>query len=226
MQGEGEGTNLFTPRPQHVRRYRSSDLACFATRWYVPTLPLAAPEQRPTEGTRMSLSSHQRPVEGQTSVWLTPPEIVKALGPFDLDPCAAVDQPWRTADVQYTEVEDGLRQSWGSGFDRPFVWCNPPFGPHAETWLQRMGQHGKGIALVPARTETRWFVKTIWRCTSVTGVLFLHGRPHFHHPDGTRGRTNSGAPICLVAYGVTPAIQRLRDCGLAGSLVENWNHVS
>lgn len=41
----------------------------------------------------MTLTSHQRPHHGASDVWLTPPEIVADLGPFDLDPCAAVGQP-------------------------------------------------------------------------------------------------------------------------------------
>ena len=32
-------------------------------------------------------------------------------------------------------------------------------------------------------------------------VLFIKGRPHFHHPSGERAAFNSGAPICLIAYG-------------------------
>ena len=158
----------------------------------------------------MSLSSHQRPVRGATDVWLTPPEIIEAVGPFDLDPCAAVDQPWRTAATQYTIEDDGLAQEWSG-----FAWVNPPFGPEVETWLSRLADHGDGIGLVPARTETRWFVKAIWK--RADAVLFLWGRPHFHHADGTRGRANSGAPIVLVAYGAK-AVERLRTCGLAGHL--------
>ena len=49
-------------------------------------------------------------------------------------------------------------------------------------------------------------------------VLFLHGRPHFHHIDGSRAKGNSGAPICLVAYGST-AVARLKASGLDGTLV-------
>lgn len=158
----------------------------------------------------MSLTSHQRPHRGATDVWLTPPAIIEALGPFDLDPCAAVDQPWRTATTQYTETDDGLAQSWFG-----LVWCNPPFGPEAGKWLARCAEYGNAIALVPARTETRWFVDNVWFAS--TAVLFLHGRPHFHYPDGTRGRANSGAPICLVAYGST-AVDRLANCDLDGSL--------
>ena len=29
--------------------------------------------------------------------WLTPPEIIKALGTFDLDPCASSTRPWPRA---------------------------------------------------------------------------------------------------------------------------------
>lgn len=159
----------------------------------------------------MSLSSHQRPHRGSSDVWLTPPEILSAVGPFDLDPCAAPDpRPWDTAARHITLPDDGLSADWGGSF----VWCNPPFGPDAAAWLGRMAAHRHGIALVPARTETRWFVENVWACAS--SVLFLHGRPHFHHADGTRGRANSGAPICLVAYG-DKAEHRLSHCTLAGT---------
>lgn len=150
-------------------------------------------------------------------MWLTPPEIIQAMGPFDLDPCAAVDQPWRTATLQYTEEDDGLTQEWPSG---AFVWCNPPFGPDAAIWLERVADHGNGIALTPARTETRWFVSQVWN--RATAVLFLHGRPHFHYPDGGRGRANSGAPICLIAYG-EQAYARLAAGGLVGTLLRLTN---
>jgi hypothetical protein len=149
---------------------------------------------------------------------ITPPDIIAAVGPFDLDPCAAVGQPWATAAQHFTIDDDGLAQEW-----KGFVWCNPPFGPDAEKWLVRMASHGNGIALVPARTETRGFVQTVWEMADA--VLFLHGRLHFHHADGTRAKANSGAPICLIAcliaYGIDAA-SRLETCGLAGSLVSRW----
>lgn len=162
----------------------------------------------------MTLTSHQRPHHGATNVWLTPPEIIDALGPFDLDPCAAPEpRPWPTATWHVTLPDDGLHgHDWGTDF----VWCNPPFGPEAGEWLEAMAEHRNGIALCPARTETRWFVAQVWR--RADAVLFLHGRPHFHYPDGRRGKANSGAPIVLVAYGPT-AVDRLATAGLEGSLV-------
>lgn len=168
----------------------------------------------------MTLSSHQRPHRGASDVWLTPPDIIAALGPFGVDPCAAVGQPWRTAATQFTVEDDGLSKDWT---DYGFAWVNPPFGPDAETWLERLAEHGHGIGLVPARTETRWFIGTIW--TRADAVLFLHGRPHFHHPDGTRGKANSGAPIVLVGYGDL-AVERLRNSGLVGSFVDTWEAIA
>lgn len=159
----------------------------------------------------VGMTGHQRPVRGGTDEWLTPPEIIEALGPFDLDPCSPRERPWPTAACHYTRDDDGLAQPWSG-----FVWLNPPFGPEAGRWLARLAEHGDGIGLVPARTETRWFVDAVWQRASA--LLFLHGRPHFHRLDGSRAPFNSGAPIVLVAYGERAA-SRLRGCGLPGSYV-------
>lgn len=126
--------------------------------------------------------------------WLTPPEIVTALGAFDLDPCSPVARPWPTAATHLTIEDDGLAHEWAGR-----VWCNPPFGREAIKWLRKMAKHGNGIALIPARTETVMFYETVWGVADA--VLFIKGRPHFHHVDGLRASFNSGAPICLVAYG-------------------------
>lgn len=126
------------------------------------------------------------------------PEILDKLGAFDLDPCAPIKRPWSTAGVHYTMADNGLVLPW---FGR--VWLNPPFGKEAATWMRKMADHGNGIALIPARTETAMFYESVWG--RADAVCFLRGRPHFHYPDGTRAPFNSGAPICLVAYGVKEA---------------------
>jgi hypothetical protein len=141
----------------------------------------------------VSLSSHQS-ARMKNDEWLTPPEIVKSLGQFDLDPCSPVVRPWDTADKHYTISDDGLAQPWEGR-----VWLNPPFGREAVKWLRKMVMHRFGIALVPARTETAMFYECIWGVAGA--VCFMKGRPHFHYVDGTRAKANSGAPICLVAYG-------------------------
>lgn len=142
----------------------------------------------------MSMSGHQSPRMG-TSTWLTPPGIVAALGQFDLDPCAAPSpRPWPTATRHIELPECGLRADWSGR-----VWMNPPFGREATAWMRKLANHGNGIALIPARTETAMFYESVWGAADA--VLFLKGRPHFHKPDGVRAPFNSGAPICLIAYG-------------------------
>jgi hypothetical protein len=79
------------------------------------------------------------------------------------------------------------------------VWLNPPFGREAVKWLRKLATHGDGIALIPARTETAMFYECIWNVADA--VCFMKGRPHFHYVDGRRASANSGAPICLIAYG-------------------------
>ena len=142
----------------------------------------------------MSLSGHQSATM-KNDEWLTPPEILAPLGQFDLDPCAPAVRPWDTAEKHFSAADGGLEQPWIGR-----VWCNPPFGREAIKWLRKMAEHGNGIALIPARTETAMFYETVWG--KADGVLFIKGRPHFHYVDGRRAPFNSGAPICLVAYGV------------------------
>lgn len=147
----------------------------------------------------------------ETDVWLTPPAILDALGPFDLDPCSSVGRPWDTAAKHYTIEDDGLAQEWEGR-----VWMNPPYGAQTGVWLERLAQHGDGVALIFARTETRMFFDWVWPHASA--LLFIQGRLHFHRPDGERARANAGAPSVLVAYG-KDAAATLKGSGIAGAYV-------
>ena len=160
-----------------------------------------------------SLGSHQSSVAG-SHTWLTPPNILEALGPFDLDPCACPDpRPWDTAKTMWTREDGALRREW---FGR--VWLNPPFGPKplVTSFMRRMVAHGRGTTLLFARTETELFFETVWE--KATSILFLKGRPRFHHQDGREAGANSGAPVCLIAYGAIDA-DWLSGSGLAGRYI-------
>lgn len=126
--------------------------------------------------------------------WLTPPEIIKALGEFDLDPCSPILRPWPTAKRHFTIEDNGLVQIWDGR-----VWLNPPYGNACQLWMERMSKHGNGIALIFARTETQFFQKYVFDIAD--SILFLKGRLSFYNIDGTKGKSNGGAPSCLVAYG-------------------------
>lgn len=160
---------------------------------------------------RKGIGGHQRPNRGATDEWLTPPEIIEALGPFDLDPCAPRDRPWSTASTHFTIDHDGLTKPWHGR-----VWLNPPYGEQTGKWLERLADHGNGIALIFARTETDMFFRNVW--ARADAMLFLRGRLYFHHPNGERAKHNSGAPSVLIAYGTDNA-SRLRDCRLKGKFV-------
>lgn len=126
--------------------------------------------------------------------WLTPPELIKALGTFDLDPCTPVEMPWKTADkmLSLERDGDGLAAEW-----RGRVWLNPPYGRKTFDWLRKLADHGRGIALIFARTETKGFQREVFGKAHC--VFFLAGRLKFHRADGTQGDC-ANAPSCLVSY--------------------------
>ena len=126
--------------------------------------------------------------------WLTPPNIIKGLGEFDLDPCSPIHRPWDTANHHYNILDDGLTKEW---FGR--VWLNPPYGREATKWLDKLATHGNGKALIFARTETDMFFEQVWK--RADALLFFKGRLYFHHVNGDRARANAGAPSVLIAYG-------------------------
>src|SRR5690606_2411664 len=107
-----------------------------------------------------------------------------------------------------TKQNDGLLHPWAGK-----VWLNPPYGPKTGTWLKRLADHGNGIALVFARTETEMFRSQVWE--RADAVRFLYGRLHFHKPDGSRAKANAGGPSVLVAYGAENAV-KLSICELVG----------
>lgn len=167
-----------------------------------------------TRPMRLGMTGHQS-ARMLADEWLTPPEITAALGPFDLDPCSPAEPPWPIAPRWFTAEDDGLIQPWSGR-----VWLNPPYGQETGLWLRRLADHGSGVALVFARTETRMFLEQVWACA--TAVLFLRGRLTFYRLDGRKGREagggNSGAPSVLIAYSIEDA-ERLRTCGIAGQFI-------
>ena len=164
---------------------------------------------------QLGMGSHQSAAMLKDE-WLTPPEIITALGgarSFDLDPCAPIKRPWDTAKQHYTIADNGLLKPWHGR-----VWFNPPYGSPkiAGPWMRRMASHGEGIALTFARTETDLFFETVWE--QATALLFLRGRIYFHHVDGKRASANSGAPSVLIAYGENDA-RTLEACPLNGQFI-------
>ncbi len=157
------------------------------------------------------MSGHQSAAP-ETHIWLTPQWLLRALGRFDLDPCAApLPRPWDTADTHYTApLDDGLSLPW---FGR--VWLNPPYGDEAGAWLQRMTRHRRGTALIFARTKQMHSSaacgsKPTLCCSCAVGCSSTI-------PTGG-ARRNAGAPSVLCAYGPDDA-EILYESGIDGAFV-------
>lgn len=160
------------------------------------------------------IGGHQTPRRARTDNWLTPPWLLKMLGgwqAFDLDPCAMENQPWPTARRHYTVRDNGLILPWSGE-----VLLNPPYRRGLlGRFMARMADHGRGIALIFARTETATFFRYVWE--RATAVLFPRGRIDFHTPDG-QPAGDSGAPSVLCAYGWNAA-DVLAACGIDGQFM-------
>jgi len=146
--------------------------------------------------------------------WLTPRYVLGQLGHFDLDPCAAEQNPsWVGADRIFTVADDGLRRGW---FGRVFM--NPPFS-NTEPWLRRHAQHGNGISLVPASVDSRVWRQVVWK--QALAILLLHGRMRFCNPDGSNTTGRPLRSVALIAWHRDDVLM-LEESTLAGVLLEIW----
>jgi len=111
--------------------------------------------------------------------WCTPPDFVERVRKIDrigLDPCSN-SESFVGARTSWTEKDDGLRRCWrGHGL----IYVNPPYGREIVPWVERCAAEGlegsEIVALLPARTDTRWFQD---HAATATELLFLRGRLTF-----------------------------------------------
>lgn len=122
-----------------------------------------------------------------TDMWATPQSLFNELNErfgFTLDVCASHDNA--KCKVYYTKEQDGLSQEWSG-----VCWMNPPYGRTIGQWVKKAYETAKEghtvVALLPARTDTRWFHDWIYT-KSNTSVEFLKGRVKF-------GKAKWGAPF-------------------------------
>ncbi len=123
--------------------------------------------------------------------WLTPPSIIEALGPFDLDPCA--HKGHETAKTMIWSL--GLEPQWNGR-----VWLNPPYSQVGQ-WFDKLAEHNYGIALVFARTDTKWAQRVMPKAES---IFFPAGRIKFLRADGSKPQGTSGAPSMFLSFGERP----------------------
>lgn len=138
--------------------------------------------------------SHE-PRNSTTIDWYTPQYIFDAINlSFDLDPCSAgEDKDCVPASNRYTILDDGLNKDWFG-----LVFCNPPYGSQTSIWLDKMSQHQNGIALVFARSGTRWWQKV---APTTTSICFVAGRIKFINGQTNKTQSAAGADSVLMAWG-------------------------
>lgn len=104
--------------------------------------------------------------------WLTPPEIIRALGLFDLDPCCPPNMPWRTAKQMVHWPDDGLKVEWTG----KRVWLNPPYGRESVPFLRKMAENKTGGYRVPLRKDRHEGVARMG--ISIRVRVSVHARTH------------------------------------------------
>lgn len=151
------------------------------------------------------------PAHSQQVEWYTPQWVFDGLPcTFDLDPCSPLTGPVTPAARHLTKDDDGLASPWGVD---ELVWLNPPYYREVITdWMRKMRKHGNGIALVYARTDTKWF-----QLYPPDSIFFIGKRIRFVE-SGTMlpSEASGGAPSVLLGYGRGTEI--LRGCTLPGHL--------
>lgn len=139
--------------------------------------------------------------------WETPPNLLDDLyqvvgSGFDLDPCSPTRRGPVRARLRYTAADNGLELPW-----RGKVFVNPPYGRQLSSWIAKgraeaeAGRASLVVALVPARTDTRWWHDHV---AARADVWLLRGRLSFG--DGLQA---APFPSAIVVWGADNLLQRI-----------------
>lgn len=112
----------------------------------------------------------------KTDLWETPQDLFDKLNEefgFELDVCATSSN--KKCERFYTKWDNGLKLGWAK-----MNWMNPPYGREIGKWVEkahRIAQDGGvTVALLPARTDTKWYHDYIY---GKHEIRFIKGRLKF-----------------------------------------------
>ena len=124
--------------------------------------------------------------------WETPQDLFDRLNrmfAFELD--VAADAQNHKVESYFDRERNGLVHEWANR-----NWMNPPYGKEIVAWVEKADAEGKKVkltvALLPARTDTRWYHKFCAQWHSI----FLRGRLRFS------GLGSAPFPSVLVFFGI------------------------
>lgn len=118
-------------------------------------------------------------VDVRNGVWVTPKEVFEPLRKeFGLVVDTAANADNAMCPVFFDELNrNAFEQDW-TGIR---AWCNPPYKREViYKWVRQCAMGGADIcvALLPARTDTRWFHDFIYQNPKAE-IRFIKGRPKF-----------------------------------------------
>jgi len=127
--------------------------------------------------------------------WETPQRFFDKLDEvyrFTLDVCATTKNT--KCPKFFTPEVDGLAQDWSG----ETWWCNPPYGREIGRWMEKCyletkGGDSIGMALIPVRTDTKWWHDWVMRAYSIG---FIRGRLKF-----VGGSSSAPFPSAIVFWG-------------------------
>lgn len=125
--------------------------------------------------------------------WATPDVLYHELDAefqFTVDVCASADNAKYSR--YWTKADDGLAQPWAG--ERCFM--NPPYGRAIARWVEKAAREAAAgalvVALLPARTDTRWWQRHV---LAAGEVRFLPGRLRFNG-----AKTGAPFPSAVVVF--------------------------
>lgn len=145
--------------------------------------------------------------------WYTPKWLIDTLGPFDLDPCSAINPLFEIAKETYNQDQDGLSKEWDKD---KVVWLNPPYSSKLiKEFVKKLAEHNNGIAILVNRTDNLLFQEVIF--PKAKSMIFMRHRVKFVNQEGISRSPMFGS--CLIAFG-DECDRRLKESGIEGKYVK------
>ena len=129
----------------------------------------------------------------KTPEWETPQDLFDELNKkfnFQFDVCATKENA--KVGRFYNKLENGLSKNWVE--INGWKWMNPPYGREIKDWVKKASEERNVVALLPARTDTRWFHDYIYEKVN-TEIRFIKGRLKF-----SNSKNSAPFPSMLIIF--------------------------
>jgi hypothetical protein len=144
---------------------------------------------------------------GKSNDWFTPKYIFDAMAvSFDCDVCCPINLTHVLTPTNSYIHNDSLSLTWSG-----FIWMNPPFGGRNGIlpWLNKLADHGNGIALTPDRTATTWWQEIVNKSDA---HLQVNGKIKFTDKNGITGKQPvNGTTLFAFGNKAVMALMNARD---------------